>query len=122
MFERNIDFKINNQTTLAKLIMFNRRRGDEAERITVQSIILLIETTNRAGVNPKNPYVFARSSFDSVNPIRSSDSLRKLSGECGVTKAANITSTNLRKHVASVSQILNLEEKLFGNHGRLSLT
>lgn len=71
MFERNIDFKINNQATLAKLIMFNRRRGDEAERITVQSIILLIETTNRAGVNPKNPYVFARSSFDSVNPIRS---------------------------------------------------
>lgn len=118
MFERNIDFKINNQTTLAKLIMFNRRRGDEAERITVQSIILLIETTNRAGVNPKNPYVFARSSFDSVNPIRSSDSL----GECGVTKAANITSTNLRKHVATVSKILNLEEKLFGNHGRLSLT
>ncbi|XP_062581100.1 uncharacterized protein LOC134242919, partial [Saccostrea cucullata] len=152
-----------NQVTLARLVMFNRRRGGEAERITVQafcekrskndslkeiedslkplerllcktfsrveirgkrgrtvpilltpalerSINLLIETRKLAGVNPKNVYVFARSSFDSLNPIRSSDCLRKFALECGVTKAANITSTKLRKHVATVSQILNLEK------------
>ena len=152
-----------NQTTLARIVMFNRRRGGEAERITVQafcekrskndslkeiedslkpvekllcktfsrveirgkrgrtvpilltpalekSINLLIETRKLAGVNPQNPYVFARSSFDSLNPIRSSDCLRKFAVECGVTKATNITSTKLRKHVATVSQILNLEK------------
>jgi hypothetical protein len=152
-----------NQVTLARLVMFNRRRGGEAERVTLQdfcekrskndslkeiedslkplerllcktfsrleirgkrgrivpilltpalerSINLLIDTRKLVGVNPKNLYVFARSSFDSLNPIRSSDCLRRFAVESGVTKTANITSTKLRKHVATVSQILNLEK------------
>nr|XP_022290881.1 uncharacterized protein LOC111102433 isoform X2 [Crassostrea virginica] len=152
-----------NQVTLARLVMFNRRRGGEAERMTLKSfcekrsksdslkeiedslkplerilcktfsrveirgkrgrtvpilitpalersIVLLNETREQAGVNKSNPYVFARSSFNSLNPVRSSDCLRKFAEESGVKNTQNLTSTKLRKHVATVSQILNLEK------------
>ncbi|XP_056001324.1 uncharacterized protein LOC125677270 [Ostrea edulis] len=152
-----------NQVTLARLVMFNRRRGGESERMTLasfcekrsksdslkeiedslkplerilcktfsrveirgkrgrmvpilitpaleRSIVLLNETREQAGVSKSNPYVFARSGFSSLNPIRSSDCLRKFAEESGVKNTRNLTSTKLRKHVATVSQILNLEK------------
>jgi len=74
-----------------------------------RSIDFLIKTRKDVGVHD-NHYLFPRSSFGSLSPIRSSDSLYFFSRECGATKPENITSTKLRKHVATVSQILNLEE------------
>jgi len=75
-----------------------------------RSIDFLIKTRKDVGVHDNNHYLFPRSSFGSLSPLRSSDSLYFFSRECGATKPENITSTKLRKHVATVSQILNLEE------------
>ena len=36
--------------------------------------------------------------------------MRKITIQCGATEPSTLTSTNLRKHVAKVSQILNLKD------------
>jgi hypothetical protein len=59
-------------------------------------------------IPPENNYVFAR--LLSTSPLRASDCLRKLAIQCGAKCPANLTSTRLRKHIATTSQILNLQE------------
>ena len=151
------------EVTLAQIILFNRRRGGESERMLVAqledslqlgdqiqdevaeslsdfekqlaktlkrveirgkrgrkvavllteshvtSLHLLTEHRTAGGINVDNPFLFARAG-DSQTPLRSSDVVRKFSMECGAKCPALITSTNLRKHVATVSQILNLKD------------
>ena len=72
-----------------------------------RSIDFLIKTRKDVGVHDNNHHLIP---FGSLSPIRSSDSLYSFSRECVVAKPENITSINLRKHVATVSQIFNLEE------------
>lgn len=43
-------------------------------------------------------------------PLRSADILRKYATECGAEQPELITSTSLRKHVAVISQLLNLKD------------
>lgn len=59
------------------------------------------------GILDTNPYVFAQSG--SNDPVRSSDRLRMLAVSCAASKPHPITSTKLRKHVARMSQIMNLK-------------
>lgn len=60
-----------------------------------RNIKLLNDTRKQTGVNAENPYIFAKSSFNSVCPIiRSSNCLCKFATECGVEKIADITVTN----------------------------
>jgi len=54
-----------------------------------------------------NKFVFARSS--SRLPHRSSDCLRTFANECGARNPAALTSTKLRKHIATMSQMLSLK-------------
>ena len=62
-----------------------------------------------AGINSDNPYVFAAARL-SAGFIRGSDVLRRASEECGAEHVTQLRSTLLRKHVAALSQILNLRE------------
>lgn len=157
------EWELLNQMTLAQLVMFNRRRGGETQRMTVEAYVsrmqnterppkevddalsatekvlvktmsrveirgkkgrtvpvlltqtvqkcidLLLKWRNEAGVAEENKYVFARPNFGSLEPLRSSDVLRYFAKEVGLTKPENITSTRLRKHVATVAQVLNLD-------------
>ena len=76
---------------------------------TMQSqISSLLEMRSVMGVPEANKFVFARRG--SLEPIRSSDCLRKFSRECGARNPASLTSTRLRKHVATMSQMLCLRE------------
>lgn len=60
-------------------------------------------------ITDDNPYLFpVPQSLDSC--MRAADVIRKFSQECGAKHPENITSTRLRKHVATVTQILNLSE------------
>ncbi|XP_060572464.1 uncharacterized protein LOC132730528 [Ruditapes philippinarum] len=158
------NWELLNQVTLAQLVLFNRRRGGETERITVEhyknrkntsekapkevegslsetekvllktlcrveirgkrdrtvaviltkemqrNIDLLLRWRDEAGVVQENVYIFARSNFGSVSPIRSADVLRKFAREASLESAESITSTKLRKHIATVAQILNLSK------------
>lgn len=151
------------ESTLAKLIIFNRKRSGEAERLLVDtyvgratqaapiedienalspcekvmcstftrieirgkfgrtvpiilppqlvtSIDKLMETRQAAGVHVDNAYVFARPCLGSLSSLRGSDCLRKYAKKCGAACPENISSTRLRKHIATVSQILNLSK------------
>lgn len=75
-----------------------------------ENIDILIKTRTKVGVHNDNKYLFARSSFDSLFPIRSADGLRKFAKESGLSIPENVTSTKLRKHVATLSQIMNLSK------------
>lgn len=60
-------------------------------------------------IQSENPYLFPLI-HSSHSSMRASDIIRKCSNKCGAKNPQNITSTRLRKHVATVSQILNLSE------------
>ncbi|XP_072168584.1 uncharacterized protein [Diadema setosum] len=73
-----------------------------------RSMDLLVAKRGDAGVYETNPYVFALTS--SNGHIRGSDVVRKFSISCGASKPSYITSTRLRKHIATVSQVMNLRD------------
>lgn len=60
-------------------------------------------------ISNKNPYLFPLSHSDG-SCMRASDVIRKLGQNSGAKHPENITSTRLRKHVATVTQLLNLSE------------
>ncbi|XP_070549166.1 uncharacterized protein [Ptychodera flava] len=79
------------------------------EKLT-QSVLLLNKTRESVGVNPQNMYVFARAYYASLGHIRGSDCIRKFANECGALCPELLTSTGLRKNMATISQIVNLKE------------
>lgn len=83
-------------------ILFTAAMKDEVEE--------LLRTRERVGVNVDNKYVFARPNFGSENYIEGHTCLHEAVEESGAACPQNITSTKLRKHLATVSQILNLTE------------
>lgn len=91
-------------------------RGKRGRKVPVlfptnvqESVELLIKTRDEVGISPSNPYIFARPYYGSLENIRGCDSLKRYSESCGAQHPENITSTKLRKHVATVSQLLNLQ-------------
>lgn len=73
----------------------------------VETILL---KRNSFNVPNSNPYVFGKCRKDGF--LRGCDCLRTVARKCGAKKPENLTSTRLRKHIATVSQILNLSEKI----------
>ena len=55
-----------------------------------------------------NKYVFAR--LNSLSYIRGSDCLRKFANLCDAKHPETLTSTQLRKHIATLCQIMNLKD------------
>lgn len=147
---------------LAQVILFNRRRSGEAERIridqyketlrrgsgepdpVVMSTLnefeknlckshLRVEIKGKRGrkvpvlftnemkknidvlcasrekANVKQPYLFSKPG-DSKFPYRGSDCLRILAKKSGIENPSALTSTRLRKQLATMAQILNLSE------------
>ncbi|XP_052795675.1 uncharacterized protein LOC128228411 [Mya arenaria] len=76
--------------------------------VVQKSIDLLLKYRREAGVHEKSIFLFARPNYDSLNPIRMCDTLRYFLSNLNLTAEELLTSTRLRKHVATVSQILNL--------------
>ena len=153
-----------NEITLVQIIIFNRRRGGETERIELQHFTDSIEIASRSemqeevesslsmfekklasqlsrieirgkrgrrvpvlltkkhrerldclikhrksvGIDKDNKYLFPRSR-STWSCLRSHELLRKFALACGAKQPNLLTSTNLRKHVATISQILNLK-------------
>ncbi|RXN37186.1 hypothetical protein ROHU_002266 [Labeo rohita] len=71
----------------------------------VESMDVLNESRSKVGIDEANPYVFAR--VGALTHIRGSDCLRKFSKACGAKDPRSITSTKLRKQIAT--QIMNLK-------------
>lgn len=59
-------------------------------------------------VNKENPYLFALPQTN--NSFRGSDIMRKINKECGAKNPENLTSTRLRKQIATIAQLLKLND------------
>ncbi|KAK0136496.1 hypothetical protein N1851_027394 [Merluccius polli] len=73
----------------------------------VQSLELLVEERSSCGVG-ENIYLFARPGFKTR--LRGSDCIRELAKNCGAEKPEAMSSTKLRKQVATLSRVLNLND------------
>lgn len=79
--------------------------------VVVKSVKLLIKTRSDVGVVKKNRYVFAAPTRNSLKFIRGNDCLAAVVKRCdGIEKPEAIQGTKLRKYVATVSQIIALED------------
>lgn len=90
--------------------------GEKGRKVSVmfptnvrESMELLIKTRDKVGISQSNPYIFAHLHYGSQEHIRGCDSLKQYALSCGAKHQENLTSTKLRKHVATISQILNLK-------------
>lgn len=73
---------------------------------------LLIKLRGGVLTNPENSYLFCVLGNGSVKNVRGPDAMKKHVRLCGALKNPEaIYSTNLRKHVATLSQLLNLEKR-----------
>lgn len=153
------NYKIVCQTLLTQIILLNRRRSGEVERIKLldylnrdktkiqedvqksltdvevrlsksfvrfvirgkrgrgvpvlltstmkESLDILIQIRISCNVFESNEYIFAIP-FTLVGVYRGSDCLRKAAIDCNASSPELLTSTKLRKHIATMSQLLNL--------------
>ncbi|KAJ8915394.1 hypothetical protein NQ315_008281 [Exocentrus adspersus] len=74
-----------------------------------KAIDKLIELREEAQISKNNCYVFARG-LGSTSYLRGHDSLRKVCKEIELDKPEWITGTKLRKYIATVVQVFNLNE------------
>jgi hypothetical protein len=69
-----------------------------------QAVDLLIDTRSAVGVPPTNAYIFARLSSDT--PMAGHTELQEIVNFCpGLRFPERITSKNLRRYIATVSQV-----------------
>ncbi|XP_055017813.1 uncharacterized protein LOC129411297 isoform X2 [Boleophthalmus pectinirostris] len=76
---------------------------------TKASLDFLIEKRGQAGILEENPYVFARPG--TTTNIRGCDCLRKFAEESKAKHPELLRSTKLRKHVATLCQLLDLDNQ-----------
>ena len=105
-----------------KRIEIRGKKGRKVPLIFTQdvdnAIGVIINLRKAVGVSDKNPYVFAVP-LGSVKYIRGPDAIRKHVRKCKIKCPQALTTTNLRKQVATLSQLLNLSEnelELLANH------
>uniref|UniRef100_A0A3Q3W0F9 Uncharacterized protein n=1 Tax=Mola mola TaxID=94237 RepID=A0A3Q3W0F9_MOLML len=96
------------------------RVGVQGKRGRVQPLILpphcepclelLLQTRQDVGVDPANPYVFARPYHSPATPLRGTDLLRSLAHSSGTRNPRALTQTRVRRQVAILTQLLLLGE------------
>ena len=73
------------------------------------SLELLLCFRSEVGLSFENKYLFASCTHGVQYTYRGSDCLRQFAIDCGANAPKTLRSTKLRKHIASVSEILNLK-------------
>lgn len=71
---------------------------------------LLLKLRDIADIDPENPYVFP-ARRGSLMPIRGSEIVRQYREVVPLKKPQAVTATGLRKHAATMTQVLHLSEK-----------
>ena len=72
------------------------------------------EKREKSNVREENPYVFPVNNGKSLNYLRGNDVLRCACKKVKLQNASAITSTNMRKYVATVSQLVDMNETEMG--------
>lgn len=96
------------------------RVGVQGKRGRIQPLILpphcepclelLLQTREDVGVDPANPYIFARPYHSPATPLRGTDLLRSLARSSGTRNPRALTQTRVRRQVAILTQLLLLGE------------
>ncbi|KAK0148604.1 hypothetical protein N1851_011041 [Merluccius polli] len=73
-----------------------------------EALDMLHQKRKECGVLKENAYVFARPGV--MSHYRGSDCIRQFVQLCDVKNPLSLTSTRLRKHMATLSKVLNLQE------------
>ena len=106
----------NNYSYMSTVGKKNRRVPIVFPHLIEDALNSLVKNRESCGINTNNKYFFANSV---LNHLRGCDALRDLVEKCHVTynlkKPHLIRSTNLRKHVATVAQILVLNGDELGH-------
>lgn len=76
----------------------------------VTAMELLVEMRETCGVPSQNPFMFGRPY--ALSAYKEGECIRKFAIDYGVADAEALASTKLRKHMATMSQILNLEMRM----------
>lgn len=79
----------------------------------MSSMDLLVNTRRNCEVLDENPFMFARP--QALTYIRGSDTVRQVAQSCGAKQPEALSSTKLRKHMATMSKILNLKDNEMDN-------
>lgn len=79
-----------------------------------RAIVALNQKRKEGGVNKMNPYVFAVNDTRSGNALRGHDVLRNACSKVALEKPELVKSTNLRKYMATVSQLVDMNESEMG--------
>ncbi|CAJ1048439.1 uncharacterized protein LOC119023775 isoform X5 [Xyrichtys novacula] len=74
----------------------------------ISAMDLLVKNRHQCQVHAENAYLFARPGV--LSHYRGSDCLRSYAKQCGAKYPEALTSTRLRKQVATLSTVLNLKE------------
>jgi len=73
----------------------------------------LYEYHGSVGINPNNPFVFARENRNSVCSLQGNDVMREVSSQANLMRPHLITGTRLRKYIATVAQLLCLADNTY---------
>lgn len=76
---------------------------------TIAAIRLLIATRSKADISEDNKYVFARQQ-ESTNHISGWEAVRSVASKASLSKPQLITSTRIRKELATTLQLLDMKE------------
>ena len=97
-----------------QLVKIPAKRGSTAPVLLtpdmVSAVDLLIKYRHEVGVPEDNPYLFPNDNSDTCEPLRGHDCIRKAAVAATVQFPDRVTSTKLRKYMATVSQIFELRE------------
>ncbi|XP_048034475.1 uncharacterized protein LOC125260249 [Megalobrama amblycephala] len=74
----------------------------------VTSMELLVKTRRNCDVLDENMFMFGRP--QALSHFRGSDVIRQIARSCGAEHPAALSSTRLRKHMATMSKVLNLKD------------
>ncbi|XP_037837861.1 uncharacterized protein LOC112451075 [Kryptolebias marmoratus] len=79
----------------------------------VSSMELLVQNRRNCDVLDENPYIFGRP--QTLNHFRGSDIIREMAQSCGAKQPGALSSTKLRKHMATMSKVLNPKDNEMDN-------
>ncbi|XP_067456263.1 uncharacterized protein [Thunnus thynnus] len=74
----------------------------------LSSMEALVAHRRACGVPDENPFFFSRP--EAETHLRGSDAIRQIARECGAKHPETLSSTKLRKHVSTLSTVLNLRD------------
>ena len=75
-----------------------------------EAVDLIMSKRQDAGVTEKNEFVFGRANSGLIGHIRGNDVLRKLVLQVDLRYPETIKSTKLRKHIATMTKLVNLKD------------